>query len=296
MGKKILVIDDEPDTVTLLSKRLSASGFDVCSALDPLEGFEKVKNELPDLVILDVLMPRMTGYDLVQEIKKASKDIAKTIPIIVISGRKSMKDFFNRWDIHSFHLKPFDSEQLMVSVRDALKLPLSEALFPEGAPAEASPAVTAAESAPPAKPAAAAPPAAKISSDAPPPKPGSKGKVLIVGIEDFIVDKLKGFFDKAGFQTDTTTEEEYAIRQAAAWKPDFIFCQFWEDPLTLDTRSIYKRLKNDGATKSIVFTAFCTATVAVEAMKLLEHGQVLPYSKSDELLKKIEAHLKSHGR
>ncbi|HTL48068.1 MAG TPA: response regulator [Verrucomicrobiae bacterium] len=275
MAKKIMLIDDEPDTLTLLSTRLTASGFDVVPALDPIQGLKKIKETTPDLIILDVLMPKMTGYDFVQEVKKCGAEV-KNIPIIVISARRSMKDFFNRWDIHSFIPKPFNSDELITAVNNALKIPVPGSAAEEAAGMTGDASSGAASDAP-----------AKRAS-------GEKYRILVVGIEDYLVEKLKTHLGKQGYEADSTSDEEYAFRQAKQWKPAYIYCQYWEDPNTLDAKTLYQKLKGSPETNGIKFAAFCPATMAVEALKLLEPGQVLPYSKGDELLAKVIAHLQAN--
>jgi len=61
--RKILIVDDEPAIIDILSSRLQASGYEICIARDGVESIEKVKSEKPDLIIMDVLMPRMTGFE-----------------------------------------------------------------------------------------------------------------------------------------------------------------------------------------------------------------------------------------
>ena len=89
--KKILVIDDEPDIVAYLRLLLENHNYDVVSASDGQEGFELAKQVLPDLVCLDIMMPRKTGVTLYQEIK--SDPFLKSIPCIIISAYESAYSF-----------------------------------------------------------------------------------------------------------------------------------------------------------------------------------------------------------
>ena len=83
MGKRILVVDDEPDVVTVMKFTLETRGFEVVTAYDGEEGLRKVKTENPDLIILDVLMPKMYGNTLVAELENNPE--TKNIPIIFLS-------------------------------------------------------------------------------------------------------------------------------------------------------------------------------------------------------------------
>ena len=83
ISKKILVVDDEPDVVTVIKFTLETRGFEVITAYDGDEGLNKAKRERPDLIILDVLMPKMYGNTLVAELESSNE--TKNIPIIFLS-------------------------------------------------------------------------------------------------------------------------------------------------------------------------------------------------------------------
>ena len=84
MAKKVLVIDDDEKTVKFISVALQDHGYETASAPDGMEGFEKVKSEKPDLVILDVMMPKRTGFVLFKLLRKS--DEYKEIPVIMLTG------------------------------------------------------------------------------------------------------------------------------------------------------------------------------------------------------------------
>jgi len=110
-GKKILVADDDPLIVELLVKRLIAAGFEVSSAKNGEEAVAKAKGEKPLAIIMDVIMPIMSGFEAMQKLR----DIRETrdIPAIIISAKMGMKDFFE--DMHSveFMHKPIDFDVLI---------------------------------------------------------------------------------------------------------------------------------------------------------------------------------------
>ena len=83
--KKILIVDDEPTTVFLLKVRLAQSDYDIMVAEDGEQGYLKAKNERPDLIILDVMLPSMGGFEICTKIKK-DETLCK-IPIIILSAR-----------------------------------------------------------------------------------------------------------------------------------------------------------------------------------------------------------------
>jgi len=84
MAKKILLIEDEKIMVNLLEKKLTKKGYDVSVAWDGKEGLGKIRKMKPNLILLDIIMPKMGGFEVMEEIVK-DKELKK-IPIIIISN------------------------------------------------------------------------------------------------------------------------------------------------------------------------------------------------------------------
>jgi len=84
MGKYVLIVDDDPDMVETVGMMLESKGYEVGKAYDGIEGEESIRKRLPDLVVLDVMMPRKNGYVLCAELKKNAK--TKDIPIILLTA------------------------------------------------------------------------------------------------------------------------------------------------------------------------------------------------------------------
>jgi len=82
--KKILLIEDEKILADLLVKRLREENYDVSSAEDGEEGLKKIKEEKPDLILLDIIMPKKGGFEVLEEMQKSSE--LKDVPVIVISN------------------------------------------------------------------------------------------------------------------------------------------------------------------------------------------------------------------
>lgn len=82
--KKILIIEDEKIIFELLQKKLTQEGYETTIARDGEEGLKKLRETRPDLVLLDIIMPKMGGFDVMKEIKK-DRELAR-IPIIIISN------------------------------------------------------------------------------------------------------------------------------------------------------------------------------------------------------------------
>jgi DNA-binding response OmpR family regulator len=84
MGKYVLIVDDDPDMVETVGMMLESKGYEVGKAYDGIEGEESVRQRRPDMLVLDVMMPRKNGYVLCAELKK-NKD-TRDIPIILLTA------------------------------------------------------------------------------------------------------------------------------------------------------------------------------------------------------------------
>ena len=84
MAKKILIVDDEPDFATFLSVLLEENGYESVSARDGVEGLKVLRKEKPDLVLLDLMMPKKSGITMFQELRKDPN--LSNIPVIVVTG------------------------------------------------------------------------------------------------------------------------------------------------------------------------------------------------------------------
>ncbi len=110
MKRTILVIDDEVDIREVLVARLKAQEFDVVTASNGQEGFTAMEAKKPDVILLDVMMPVMDGFEFFKILKKDPKHAE--IPVIVITARRLMKDTFEALGVHDFISKPFDAQEM----------------------------------------------------------------------------------------------------------------------------------------------------------------------------------------
>ncbi len=117
--KKILIIDDEPNIVKMVEVRLKANNYDVVVASDGTQGMEKAKKEHPDLIILDVMMPGMDGFQFFKTIRKDPAQAG--IPILMLTARGAMKDTFEMLGAEEFITKPFESEDLLLKIDHMFK-------------------------------------------------------------------------------------------------------------------------------------------------------------------------------
>jgi two-component system cell cycle response regulator len=121
MVQKILIADDSPTIVEMLKFALSSEGYEVVTACDGVDAIEMVYKEAPDLILLDILMPKMNGYQVCRLIK-GDKDTA-SIPVIMLTGQDQPKDKF--WGLETgaddFIVKDFESMALFEAIERILK-------------------------------------------------------------------------------------------------------------------------------------------------------------------------------
>lgn len=121
MPKKILLVDDEPELVKMIKRRLEVNNYEVITAYDGQEGLEKAKKETPDLIILDLMLPKMDGYKVCGLLKKDAR-FAK-IPIIIFTARVQQADakLGEEMGANVYLTKPFESEVLLSKIAELLR-------------------------------------------------------------------------------------------------------------------------------------------------------------------------------
>jgi two-component system cell cycle response regulator len=120
--KKILVIDDLPENVFILQDRLENEGYEVITAYDGSTGIEKAHTNMPDLILLDVMMPDITGFEVCKILVNDQK--TKHIPIILVTAKAGAEDTKEGLEAGAFDYikKPFNRVELIARVKSALKL------------------------------------------------------------------------------------------------------------------------------------------------------------------------------
>ena len=110
---KILIVDDEKDIVETLSFMLQAKGYEIISAYDGEEGLKLAKKEKPDLIILDVMMPKINGYKICRLLKYDAK--YKNIPIIMVTARSQDNDKLigEETGANEYITKPFEFSDVL---------------------------------------------------------------------------------------------------------------------------------------------------------------------------------------
>lgn len=116
--KKVLIIDDEPDTLYLLKETLEENHFECLTALTPVEGLEKARSNSPDVIILDLMLPQMTGYGFLRELKHDPK--TKQIPVVVLTSLKDNEVARGAMDLGavSYLTKSCPTQELVSTVEE----------------------------------------------------------------------------------------------------------------------------------------------------------------------------------
>jgi len=119
-GQKVLVVDDSWTELTLIVTPLRNSGYDVVTAIDGDEAMEKVFNERPQCIVLDVVLPKQNGFQLCRKLK--SLDASRHIPIILLTSKNTPLD--KSWGMRQgadlYLTKPFNTDELLAGVRSLI--------------------------------------------------------------------------------------------------------------------------------------------------------------------------------
>ena len=120
MAKKILIIDDEAELVDLVKIRLEAAGYEVLKAFDGREGLDKAKLEKPDLILLDIMMPKMDGYKVCGLLKMDAR--YQKIPIVLFSAKAQKEDAQLAKEVGAdlYITKPFEASVLLAKIKEFL--------------------------------------------------------------------------------------------------------------------------------------------------------------------------------
>jgi len=117
---RILVVDDEIYIVHILDFSLGMEGYEVITALDGEEALQKVKETKPDLIVLDIMMPKMDGYETCKVLKSSAE--TKDIPIILLSAKGRNVDMQTGYDVgaNDYITKPFSPRKLVERINSML--------------------------------------------------------------------------------------------------------------------------------------------------------------------------------
>lgn len=123
MKTKILLVEDEHDLSLIVCDTLRQQGYEAIAAFDGIDGLAKYKTEGADLIVADVMMPRLDGFTMAKEIRR----ISSGIPIIFLTAKSSIDDVEQGFDVgaNDYLRKPFELRELLVRIRSLLRSRLS---------------------------------------------------------------------------------------------------------------------------------------------------------------------------
>ncbi len=114
-ARKVLVVDDELAIIKVLRIKLRVCGFDVVTAVNGQEALERVRTEEPDIMLLDLVMPRKDGFEVLRELRAFSQ-----MPVVVLSARPESAQLAFDLGASAFLPKPFDVDELVRRIRGLL--------------------------------------------------------------------------------------------------------------------------------------------------------------------------------
>ncbi len=119
--KKLLLVDDDPNLILLVKDYLEFRGYEVVTAENGREALEILDQELPDMIICDIMMPEMDGYGFVEELRKQHQ--ASWIPVLFLSAKGQSQDRIKGLNLGAdvYMVKPFEPEELVAQVESSLK-------------------------------------------------------------------------------------------------------------------------------------------------------------------------------
>jgi two-component system, cell cycle response regulator len=131
VGGKILVVDDYPANVKLLERNLHVVGYETVAAYDGEEALEKVRTDHPDLILLDIMLPKLNGFDVCQRLR--ADEATAVIPIIMITALKETEDRIRGLEVGAddFISKPFDRGELLARVKSLLQIKYYRSMLTE---------------------------------------------------------------------------------------------------------------------------------------------------------------------
>ncbi len=122
MFYKVLVVDDDKEIVATLQKILREEGYNVVAAFDGEEALVKLKNDNPDIILLDLVMPKLNGFEVLKEIREKYKD--KWRPVIIISAKDELEFVRKGYNMEADHYltKPCSMENILRALRTMTSL------------------------------------------------------------------------------------------------------------------------------------------------------------------------------
>jgi CheY-like chemotaxis protein len=123
MPKTVLLVDDEVIVVDIAKRRLDQLGYNVLAAHDGEEAIRLLQTAKPDLIVLDVQMPKMNGYTFLTELRKNPNEALAATPVIIVTAYAETNPIFNRHGVIAYLLKPLKLQELLDKVQTILGPP-----------------------------------------------------------------------------------------------------------------------------------------------------------------------------
>lgn len=133
MGKpRVLVVDDEPDVVSVIERTLATEGFEVLSAYDGISALDLAETQQPDLVLLDIMMPMMSGYEVCEQLKANPQ--TQNIPVVCLTSAHSVdaRARSRKAGAVTLIMKPFAPAELIAQIQRHIKGDGAEQAEPTG--------------------------------------------------------------------------------------------------------------------------------------------------------------------
>jgi len=120
--KKILIVDDEPEFADMIRMRLEANGYEVVTANDGTEGLAKVREENPDLILLDVMMPNLDGFEVLKRLRRSQATVDTRV--VMLTARGETKSIFRGQELGAddYLIKPCDARELLAVCKKYCRL------------------------------------------------------------------------------------------------------------------------------------------------------------------------------
>ncbi len=118
MGRKVLLIEDEPNIIEAISFILKRDGWVVATHAEGTTAIEAVERHAPDVLVLDVMLPGRSGYDILQDLRKT--DETKGLPVLLLTARGQSKDreLAEQLGASRFMTKPFSNKEVLAAIRE----------------------------------------------------------------------------------------------------------------------------------------------------------------------------------
>lgn len=235
-NKKILVVEDEPELRSFLALELETSGYEVFLAADGEEGFHLARQVRPDLIISDVLMPKMDGNQLLKKLR--GTDFGRRIPFFILTARGKMRDYFESVEVDAFIEKPFEPEDLLMKIEIALEQATSKN-----------------------------PSQAKSNSEK---DFLEKKRVLVLEDDPWVSEHLKSVFNDYGYSLKVVKSVSGCLEEAVRFNPAMIIFRYLLEGM--DASRLVGLLREMSHLKTIPILVYSTMMIGEERENVLKAG------------------------